>query len=125
MFLERVLEEFEDALEREGKYVEDENYLFTVDQLRAKYKWLKKEWKRINRKIKTGSGLGAKDREVPTWYDVIDPLFSESFDSVLSVSSKASDLRDSDIDSGDESPTGEECESDCSVSVVSYSSDMA
>ena len=67
----KILEEFEDALEKEGKYVEDENYLFTVDQLRAKYKWLKQEWKRINTKIKTGSGLGAKDTEVPTWYDVL------------------------------------------------------
>ena len=110
-----------------GKYVEDETYLFTVDQLRAKYKWLKQEWKRINTKTKTGSGLGAKDTEVPTWYDVLDPLFSESCDNMLSVSSKARDLRDSDEDSGDQSPTGdpEECESVSSVSVVSNSSDMA
>ena len=124
--LRKILEEFEDALEKEGKYAEDENYLFTVDQLKAKYKWLKQEWKRINTKIKTGSGLGAKDTEVPTWYDVLDPLFSESCDNMLSVSSKESDLRVSDEDSGDESPTGEECESvSSSVSVVSYSSDMA
>ena len=121
----KILEEFEDALEKEGKYVEDENYLFTVGQLRAKYKWLKQEWKRIKTRIKTGSGLGAKDTKVPTWYDVLDPLFSESCDNVLSVSSKASDLRDSGEDSGDDNPTGEECESVSSVSVVSYSSNMA
>ena len=121
----KILEEFEDALEKEGKYVEDENYLFTFDQLRAKYKCLKQEWKRINTKIKTGSGLGAKDTEVPTWYNVLDPLFSESCDNMFSVSSKASKLRDSDEDSGDESPTGEECKSVFWVSVVSYSSDMA
>ena len=115
----KILEEFKDALEKEGKYVEDENYLFTVNQLKAKYKWLQLEWKRINTKIKTGSGLGAKDTKVPTWYDVLDPLFSENWDNMLSVSSKASDLRDSDEDSGDESPTGEECKSVSSVSVVS------
>ncbi|XP_068739215.1 uncharacterized protein [Montipora capricornis] len=120
----KILEEFEDALEKEGKYVEDENYLFTVDQLRVNYKWLKHEWKRINTKIKTGSGQGAKDTELPTWSDVLDPLFSESCDN-MSVSSKASDKRDSDEDSGDESPTGEECESVSSVSVLSYRSDMA
>lgn len=121
----KILEEFKDGLGKEGKYVEDENYLFTGDQLRAKYKWLKQEWKRINTKIKTGSGVGAKDTEVPTWYDVLVPLFSESCDNMLSVSSKTSDLRDSDEDSGDENPTGEECESVSSVNVVSYSSDMA
>ena len=31
----KIIEEFEDALEKEGKNVEDENYLFTVDQLRV------------------------------------------------------------------------------------------
>ena len=121
----KILEKFEDVLEKEGKYVKDENYLFTVDQLRAKYRWLKQEWKRINTKIKTESGLGARDTEVPTWHDVLDPLFSEICDNMLSISSKASNLRDSDEDSGDESPTGEDCESVSSVSVVSYSSDMA
>ena len=81
----KILEEFEDALEKEGKYVKDEYYLFTVNQLRVKYKWLKQEWKRINTKIKTGSGLEAKDTEVPTWYDVLNPLFSKSCDNMLSV----------------------------------------
>ena len=74
-------------------------------------------------KIKTGSGQGGT-KEVPTWYDVLDPLFTESCDN-MSVSSKVSDLHDSDEDSGDGSPTGDECESVSSVSVVSCSSDMA
>ena len=57
-------------------------------------------------KIKTGSELGAKDTKVTTWYDVLDPLFSESCNDMLSVSSKASDISGSNEDSGDESPTG-------------------
>lgn len=80
-----------------------------VHQLRAKYKW--QELKRTNTKIKTGNGLGANDTEVPTRYDVLDPLFSESCDNMLSVSSKVSDIRDSDEDSGAESSTSGECES--------------
>ena len=75
-------------------------------------------------KIKTGSRLGAKDKEGTTWYDVLGPLFSESCNN-MSVSSKVSDLHDSDEDSGSGSPTGEECESVSLVSVVSCSSDMA
>ena len=43
----KILEEFDDVLAKEGKE-KDENYQFTVAQLRAKYKWLKKEWRRIN-----------------------------------------------------------------------------
>ena len=67
----KILEEFDDALGKEGK---DENYRLNLSQLRAKYKWLKKEWRTINMQIKTGSGLGAKDTEVPSWYDLLDPL---------------------------------------------------
>ena len=89
----KILEEFEDVLANEGA---DDNYQFNVPQLRAKYKWLKKEWRKINTKIRTGSSLGAKDTEVPSWYELLDPLFSESVDDMLSISSKASDLLASD-----------------------------
>ena len=103
-----LLEEFEDVLANEGA---DDNYQFNVPQLRAKYKWLKKEWRKINTKIRTGSGLGAKDTKVPSWYELLEPLFSVSVDDMLSISSKASDLLASDQDSGDESSTDEERES--------------
>ena len=104
----KILEEFDDVLVKEGK---DENYRFNVAQLKAKYKWLKKEWRRINTQIKTGSGLGAKDTQVPSWYDLLDPLFSESVDYMLSISSKASDLLVPDQDSSDDSSIDEECQS--------------
>ena len=104
----KILEEFEDVLANEGA---DDNYQFNVSQLRAKYKWLRKEWRKINTKIRTGSGLGAKDTKVPSWYELLDPLFSESVDNMLSISSKASDLLASDQDSGDANSTDEERES--------------
>jgi len=40
-------------------------YKFTIGQLRAKFKWFKKEWRSIDNKIKCGSGLGGKDTKVP------------------------------------------------------------
>jgi len=103
-----ILEEFDDLLAKEGK---DENYRFNVAQLRVKYKWFKKEWRRINAQIKTGRGLEEKDTEAPSWYDLLDPLFSESVDDMLSVSGKASDLHGSDQDSSDDSSIDEECQS--------------
>ena len=36
-----------------------------------------------------GSGLGAKDTETPYWYDLLDPIFTESVDSFTEISSKA------------------------------------
>ena len=40
--------ELEDALQ------EDDEEKFTVDRLYAKFKWLKKEWRRIDNKVKCG-----------------------------------------------------------------------
>ena len=39
----KILEKFEDSVAKKGKYVKDENYMFTADQLRAKYNWFKQE----------------------------------------------------------------------------------
>lgn len=61
--------------------------------------------------IKIGSGLGAKDTKVPSWYDLLDPPFSESVNGMLSVSSKASDLLGSDQDLSDDRSIDEECQS--------------
>ena len=41
--------ELEDALQ------EDDEEKFTVDRLGAKFKWFKKEWRRIDNKIKCGT----------------------------------------------------------------------
>ena len=101
-----VREEFKDMLLAEGINAASEDYSFTIDQLRQKYKWLKKQWKAINASIRNGSGLGAKDTETPYWYDLLDPIFTESVDSFTEISSKAEDLNsvDSDnLDSAEES----------------------
>ena len=104
-------------MEKEGK---DENYRFNVAQLRSKYKWLKKEWRRMNRQIKTGSSLKAKDTEVPSWYELLDPRFSVSVDDMLSVSSKACDLLGSDQDSSENSSIREEYQSIASELCVKH-----
>ena len=60
--------------------------------MRTKYKWFKKEWRRIDHKIKSGTGLGRKDTITPTWYDVLNPHFCEAVDNMTSVLTKASDM---------------------------------
>ena len=76
-----VREEFEDMLVDKSITTALEEYSFTIDQLRQKYKWLKKQWKAIIASIRSGSGLGAKDTETLYWYDLLDPIFTESVDS--------------------------------------------
>ena len=48
-------------LELENVLQEDDEEKFTVDRLHAKFKWFKKEWSRINNKMKCGTGLGRDD----------------------------------------------------------------
>ena len=86
----KIQEEFEDASEEDSV-----EYRFTIDQLRTKYKWFKKEWRRINHKIKSGTGLGGKDTTTPSWYDVLNPHFCQAVDNMTSVLTKANDLRNS------------------------------
>ena len=82
-----VREEFEDMLVAEGITAASEDDSFTIDQLRQKYKWLKKQWKAINASIRSGGGLGAKDTKAPYWYDLLDAIFTESVDSFIEISS--------------------------------------
>ena len=42
-----------------------------------------------------------KDTETPYWYDLLDPIFTESVDSFTEVSSKAEDLNSVDSDNLD------------------------
>lgn len=48
----------------------DEEATFSVPQLRAKYKWLKREWKIIQNK------LSYEEVKLPSWYKLLDPVFS-------------------------------------------------
>lgn len=93
MFRE-IENEFEEALEENSAA-----YTFSIDQLRTKYKWFKKKWRRIDNQIRFGSGLGAKDTSTPTWYGILNPNFSEAMDDMTSVLSRASDLDNCDSSS--------------------------
>ena len=48
----------------------------SIEKLRQKYKWLKTEWTNKTNRAKNGSGL-EPDQE-PRWYQVINPVFSET-----------------------------------------------
>ena len=75
---------------------------FTIDQLRRTYKWLKQEWRKINIKIRSGSGLGAKDTNAPEWYSLLDPILTEAVDGMTTLSSKANDIESQEEKSSDE-----------------------
>lgn len=96
-----VREESEDMPVAEGINAASEEYSFTIDQLRQIYKWFKKQWKAINASIRSGSGLGAKATETPYWYDLLDPIFTESVDSFTELRSKAEDISSVDSDNLD------------------------
>ena len=65
---------------------------FTVEQLRSKYKWFKREWKHIQNKIKFGSGLSSKETECTRWYDTLNPVFTEGVDEFTDVACSAGDI---------------------------------
>lgn len=69
-------------LELEDASLEDDEEKFTVDRLRAKFKWFEKEWGRIDNKIE------------PKWFKILSPHFCDAVDQMTRVSSKASDLSD-------------------------------
>lgn len=91
----RIKEDFDIAM---GYEEGDEK--FTIEKLRAKFKWFKKQWRIIDYKIKNGTGLGGKDTAVPSWYDIMNPHFCEAADDMTSISSKASDV-DTTLESTD------------------------
>ena len=65
----------------------------SVVKLRAKYKWLKEQWRRFTDRAKSGSGKSAIDE--PEWFVIIDPIFSETH-TELKVATKAADILVSD-----------------------------
>ena len=77
----QIREELEDVLGDETSG----DYKFTIEKLRAKLKWFKKEWRSIDNKIKCGSGLGGKDTKVPKWYDIMNPHFCDAVDDMTSL----------------------------------------
>ena len=53
----KIFEEIQIALRKEFQARKMEVKDFSVEQLRPKYDWLKREWKHIQNKIKFGSGF--------------------------------------------------------------------
>ena len=87
---------------------------FTIDQLRRKYKWLKQEWRKINNKIRSGSGLAEKDTNSPEWYSLLNPILTEAVDGMMTLSSKATDAESEETSSGE--PSEQETWSDATSS---------
>ena len=71
----------------------------SVVKLRAKYKWLKEQWRKFTDRAKSGSGKSAIDE--PEWFTIIDPIFSETH-TELKVATKAVDILNSDDSSEDD-----------------------
>lgn len=82
---EYVFKEIQDSLEKELEKFDQshrepgDEATFTTPQLRAKYKWLKREWKAIQTKIKCG--LLCEDAKCPNWFDRLHHIFSVHIDS--------------------------------------------
>ena len=48
---------------------------YTLEKFRRKYTTLKAEWRKISDRCKNGSSL-APEKE-PSWYEILNPIFSE------------------------------------------------
>ena len=88
----KIFEEIQEALKKEFEASKMKVKEFTVEQLRSKYKWFKREWKQIQNKIKFGSGLSSKETESTRWYDILNPVFTEGVDEFTDVACSAGDI---------------------------------
>ena len=61
----------------------------SVVKLRAKYKWLKEQWRKYTDRAKSGSGRSAIDE--PEWFNIMNPILSETH-TELKVATKAADI---------------------------------
>ena len=61
----------------------------SVVKLRAKYKWLKEQWRKYTDRAKSGSGKSAIDE--PEWFNIMNPILSETH-TELKVATKAADI---------------------------------
>ena len=67
---------------------EDDEEKLTVHRLREKFKWFKKEWRRIDSKIICGTGLGRVDTKEPKWFKIlVSPHFCNAADQMTLVCS--------------------------------------
>ena len=100
----------EDALQEN----DEENFI--VDILYAKFKWFKKEWRRIDIKIKYRTSLRRDDTKEPKSFKILSPHFCDAVNQMTRVSSKASDLSDEESASLNESDASSNLEESWSSS---------
>lgn len=112
-FQKRLNEEF--FIETNKKHFPSNTYNFlTVDikKLQMKYNALKKQWRTITDRAKSGSGL-APDK-TPDWYRILDPIFSDSnsgLEDIVSTPNETSFYQqnyESDLSNGDPDSANEE-----------------
>lgn len=65
----------QEQCKRKSKY-KDEALNLSSDKLRAKFKWIKDQWKLLTDRVKKASGK-APIKE-PAWYHIINPILSDT-----------------------------------------------
>ena len=68
-----------------------------VDKLRAKFKWLKEQWRRLSDRVKKKSGVSPI--EEPEWYQIINPIFSDTQGCLKPITQASEILSDESDDS--------------------------
>ena len=88
--------EFELETSKSKSKYKDEPLNLSPEKLRAKFKWIKDQWKRLTDRVKTASGKAPVNE--PEWYHIINPILSDT-QGELSPCTKASDIVDIESDS--------------------------
>jgi hypothetical protein len=81
----------QERLRKKSKY-KDEPLNLCPEKLKAKFKWIKDQWKLFTDRVKKASGK--PPIKEPAWYLIINPIFSDT-QGELSPCTKSSDLIDS------------------------------
>ncbi len=81
-----------------------------VDKLRAKFKCLKDVWRRLTDRVKKGSGISPI--EEPEWYQIINPIFSDTQGCLQPITQASKILSDDPGDSDRSEGTNMSKESD-------------
>ena len=96
--------EKEDTKERNSELLKDikgtTKLDFSIEKLRQKYKWLKTEWNNKTLRVKNGSGL--EPQQEARWYQIINPVFSETH-KPIELASSSKDVSFSTSSSDEES----------------------
>ena len=95
------INEAENFTDANGK-VENYRPLDTsIEKLRVRYKGLKKEWREVTQRAKSGSGLASESE--PVWFQFLDHIFTETNEDValFSAAADTSFVNDAQDSNGD------------------------